>query len=120
MKKILVIDDTLHLLDEVRDILEMEGFEVATAPNAIKGLGLIQTYQPDLIITDLHMPELNGFDLIKKVKSDQNMASLPIVVLSAKADKEALQKAKGLGAEAYIKKPCTADELISSVTQTLA
>ncbi|MDX1627636.1 MAG: response regulator [Fulvivirga sp.] len=67
--KIVVIDDTESLLEEVSDLLKMEGYEVFTASNAYKGLTLVNDFAPDVIITDLNMPEMDGFKLISKLKS---------------------------------------------------
>ncbi|MEM7106963.1 MAG: response regulator [Bacteroidota bacterium] len=115
MKKILVIDDTLPILDEVKDILEMEGFLALTAQNATDGLKLVYAKQPDLVITDLHMSGVDGFTLIKKIRSDHNLVDLPIVVLSAKVDQGTVSKAKALGVNEYLKKPCSAEKLVASI-----
>ena len=114
-KKILVVDDTLHVLEEVRDILEMENFEVIAATNAIEGMLKLSKETPDLVITDLRMPGLTGFDLLGRVKSMDLDKEIPVIVLSANADKENIKKAISLKASHYLKKPCSADELIDTV-----
>ncbi|GAA0891873.1 hypothetical protein GCM10009122_15520 [Fulvivirga kasyanovii] len=119
MKKILVIDDTLHLLEEIRDLLQMEGYDVITAYDAFDGMRKISTTNPDLIITDLLMPEMNGFELITKIRSIDKHQLTPIIVLSAQATKETEQKAREYSADAYIRKPCSADQLISSIEKLL-
>lgn len=119
MKKILVIDDTLHLLEEIRDLLQMEGYNVITAYDAFDGMHKIGTTNPDLIITDLLMPEMNGFELISKIRSIDKHQLTPIIVLSAQATKETEQKARECSADAYIRKPCSADQLISSIEKLL-
>ena len=113
-KKILIVDDTLHVLEEVRDILEMENFEVLIASSAIEAMLKLSKETPDLVITDLRMPGLTGFDLLGKAKSIHSK-DIPVIVLSANADKENIKKAISLKASRYLKKPCSADELIETV-----
>ena len=119
MKKILIIDDTLHLLEEISDILRMEGYEVVTAYDAFDGMRKIGTTNPNLIITDILMPEMDGFELISKIRSIDKHQFTPIIVLSAQAAKENMEKAKELKANLYLRKPCTADELLSSIQKLL-
>jgi len=118
--KILLIDDTLSLLDEVRDILAMEGHEVITATNGFDGLSKVSADKPDLIITDLIMPEMNGYKLIEKIKSIDKFKSLPIIVLSAQAAKENKEMAMKLDAKKYLTKPCSAIELIDAIEEVTA
>ncbi|MDX1628756.1 MAG: response regulator [Fulvivirga sp.] len=117
MKKILLIDDTLSLLDEVKDILSMEGYEVYTATNGFEGLEKTSTKRPDLIITDLVMPEMDGYMLVEKLKSLDKFKKVPIIVLSAQASAENIDKAMGLKIDKYLTKPCTADQLIEAVEE---
>lgn len=115
MNKIIVIDDTLHLLEEITDLLGMEGYEVFTAHDAVDGMKKIETYNPDLIITDILMPEVDGFALISMLRSKEAYRDTPIIVLSAGAAKENEKRALSLEANAYISKPCSANELLSSI-----
>lgn len=119
MKKILVIDDTLHLLEEISDLLQMEGYEVITAYDAYEGMRKIGTAYPDLIITDILMPEMDGFELISKIRSIDKHQTTPIIVLSAQAAKETEERVKELKADVYLRKPCTADQLITSIEKLL-
>jgi len=117
--KILLIDDTLSLLEEVNDILSMEGYEVITATNGFEGLEKVGKNKPDIIITDLVMPELDGYNLIEKIKSIDKYKNIPIIVLSAQAAKENKDRAFQLQADKYLDKPCSASELISSIEDLL-
>lgn len=119
MKRILIIDDTLHLLEEISDILRMEGYEVFTAYDAYDGMRKISTTNPNLIITDLLMPEMDGYELISKIRSIDKHQFTPIIVLSAQAARENIERAKELKADMYLRKPCTADELLSSIEKLL-
>lgn len=115
--KILLIDDTLSLLNEIKDILVMEGHEVSTASNGYEGLEKIGKLIPDLIITDIVMPEMDGYQLIQKIKSLSKFKDIPVIVLSAQAARENKDKAFTLQAEKYLTKPCSIDELINAINE---
>lgn len=119
-KKILVIDDTLKLLEELQDLLTMEGYEVVTATDAYSGMSKVAKEQPDLIITDLNMPEMHGFDLITKLKSLRKSEHIPIIVLSGDEGDDVVRRAFNLKADLFIKKPSSADELLTSVERALS
>ncbi|MEM9297459.1 MAG: response regulator [Bacteroidota bacterium] len=119
MKKILVINNTLHVLDEVRDILEMEGFIVLTAFNATAGWALVPAKDPDLVVTDLYIPKIDGFGFINCLKADATLSDLTVVAFSAKVDPNTHKRAKDLGIHTYVKNPCSSEELISSISQNL-
>lgn len=115
--KVLLIDDTLSLLEEIKDILIMEGHEVSTASNGYDGLEKISKLRPDLIITDLVMPEMDGYQLIKKIKSLPKFKDIPVIVLSAQAAKENKDKAFALKADKYLTKPCSIEELVGAINE---
>lgn len=115
--KILLIDDTLSLLDEIKDILTMEGHEVATASNGYDGLEKISKLLPDVIITDLVMPEMDGYQLIQKIKSLKKYENIPVIVMSAQAAKENKDKAFALKADKYLTKPCSITELLNAINE---
>jgi DNA-binding response OmpR family regulator len=119
MKKILIVDDTLQILEELRDILMMEGYEVTIATGAYLGIAQALVTKPDLIITDIIMPEMDGFGFISNIKTIDESRFTPIIVLSSKSGKEDIQRALFLCADIYLKKPCSADELIGSVDYLL-
>ncbi|MEQ8925727.1 MAG: response regulator [Fulvivirga sp.] len=119
MKKILIVDDTRHILEELKDILEMENFEVITAINGKTGLDSIESGNPDLIITDIHMPGISGLELLKKVKSTDATKHIPVIVLTANADSENMKKAIQSNADKYLKKPCASGVLIEAINRLL-
>jgi CheY-like chemotaxis protein len=118
-KKILLIEDTLEALENLRDLLTMEGFEVIMATNGAEALSKLYLYTPDLIITDLRMPKMDGFEFIKKVKTINDLRSIPVVVFSANATPENEQKSLDLGAVLFLKKPCPTEILLESITALL-
>ena len=119
MKNILVIDDTLAIREEVCDILRMEGFDVFEAKNGIEGLNIAKKEIPNLIISDILMPELNGYELLEKLSKDERTKNIPIIFLSAKANKESLIKGLRMGAEDYIIKPVSPDVLLFAVNEKI-
>ncbi|NOT76056.1 MAG: response regulator transcription factor [Cyclobacteriaceae bacterium] len=119
MKKILLVEDTAHLAEELVDILTMEGFHVDLATNGLEGIAFLSNNLPDLIITDLLMPKMDGFEFIEKVRSKSETSSIPIVVLSAKTSDVERKKVEEIGANKFIPKPCKAHELVSCVKSLL-
>jgi DNA-binding response OmpR family regulator len=119
MKKILLVEDTAHLSEEIVDILRMEGFEVTSAQNAERGLEILSAAMPDLIITDLLMPGMDGFELIQRVRAMPSARSLPIIILSAKTSPEDRVRGTEVGANAFVQKPCKAHDLIESINELL-
>lgn len=119
MKKILIVDDTKHLLEEVTDILEMEGYKVTKANDAFEGFASIDREIPDLIITDLFMPEMDGFTFVSHIRSREKYVTIPIIILSANSDNAIKSRAEALRVEDYLVKPCAADNLIAAVNDVV-
>jgi CheY-like chemotaxis protein len=119
MIKILLIDDTTEFRDEIKDILLMEGYKVSTASNGYNGIEAAIDFLPDLIVTDLDMPEMDGYGLISMIKTNAQLKNIPILVLSANVEKEFIRKAILLKADCFITKPCSANELIESIDNML-
>lgn len=119
MKNILLVEDTAHLSEEIADILRMEGYRVIAAGNALKALEILPEAKPDLIITDLLMPGMDGFEFIRLVRSVVSFKSTPIIILSAKTSLEDKIHGKEVGANAFIQKPCKAHELVESINSLL-
>ena len=119
MKNILVIEDKSAIREEVCDILRMEGFDVFEAENGKVGLEIAKKEIPNLIISDILMPELNGFELYEELCKDELTKNIPIIFLSAKANKEAIIKGLRMGAEDYIIKPVSPDVLLCAVNNKI-
>jgi DNA-binding response OmpR family regulator len=119
MKRILLVEDTAHLSEEIADILRLEGYMVKIAASAMHALELLPKASPDLIITDITMPRMDGFELIKQVRSMESFKSIPIIILSAKTSEMDRIRGKEVGADAFIVKPCKAHELIASIDSLL-
>lgn len=118
-KKILAIDDENDVLLIIKTALNDEGYEVITATNGYDGLAMAEEQQPDLIILDLMMPEMNGLEVLTQLKSNDLTGQIPVIVLSGLNDKEKIRTALSKGTEYYIIKPYEYDDLINKVRQAL-
>ncbi len=117
MKKILIIEDDISIAELERDYLEIDGFSVDIETSGQRGLKIAESAEYDLIILDLMLPEINGFEICRKLRSEKN---IPILMVSAR--KEDIDKIRGLGlgADDYITKPFSPGELVARVKAHLA
>jgi two-component system sensor kinase len=120
MKKILVIEDQPDVRENIDAILELEGYEVMMAEDGEMGIEMAKLHQPDLILCDVMMPKLDGFGVVKALRQNPVTATVPLIFLTAKADRPSLRQGMDLGADDYLTKPFTLDELIDAVTARLS
>lgn len=114
-RSILVVDDERGFRDVVTVILESQGYQVQQAHHANDALGLLDETTPDLILTDMMMPEMDGVGLIKRLRETPKWANIPVVVISAYSEPEVQENAFAAGATGFISKPFSASELRSTV-----
>lgn len=119
MKYILIVDDTRPLAESIADILQMEGYEVDIAANGIHALNTMASRVPDMVITDLLMPEMDGLSLIRKIRSSDRYSSIPVIVLTADASEESSQMGKEAGADLLLTKPFDDTYLIEWIQKML-
>lgn len=115
MKKILVVDDEPEVVEMTRKRLEKSGFKVLTALDAKEGLKRVYADEPDLILLDIIMPNKDGFTMLRELKNDVSTSSIPVIVLSAKGEYDALLKGENFGAIDYFIKPCDWAELLKYI-----
>lgn len=115
MKTILIIDDEPRLRQAMMDTLTYAGYETIGAGDGISGLDLIAEHHPDLIIADVLMPRLNGYDLLKHLRQDPQTQAIPVILVSGMAEYRAIQQGMALGAFEYVSKPFAVEELLSAV-----
>jgi len=113
--KILFIEDDLILLNNVKDLLEEEGFEVKTESDGINGIKAFYEFNPDLIICDISIPGKDGYEVLIELSSEIRRRNIPFIFLTAKVEREDLRKGMSLGADDYIFKPFNVDDLLSSI-----
>lgn len=119
-KKIVCIEDEPEMIDLVTLILSRDGFQVIGAANGREGLEAILLHQPDLILLDLMLPGMDGWDVYQQIKSDEELKKIPVIVITAKA--QSIDKVLGLHiakVDDYITKPFGPDELRASVERIL-
>ncbi|SRR5258708_2901304 len=119
-KKILIVDDTSSILENLRELLLMEGYAVAAATNGIEALGELEKEVPDLIITDLVMPQMDGFTFIREVKKQARLRRIPILIFSAKPMEEDGKRIAELGADSFVLKPSSTEVILDSVTALIS
>lgn len=119
-KKILVIEDDDLVRDGVVELLSEEGFQMFNADNGLDGLRLAQKVLPDLIICDIMMPGLNGYQVLDALQQDQETALIPFIFLTAKSDRSDFRLSMQLGADDFITKPFRSEELKHAVMTRLS
>ena len=119
MKKILVIDDLPENVFILQDRLQNEGYEVITAYDGNSGIEKTRTYLPDLILLDVMMPDITGFDVCKILVNEEKTKHIPIILVTAKVGAEDIKEGLEAGAFDYVKKPFSRVELIARVKSAL-
>jgi signal transduction histidine kinase len=112
---ILLVDDEQANLELFSTILEDEGYRTLSAKDASLALQFLETEKPDLIISDIYMPEMGGFEFYEKVQGIPELRSVPFIFLSALSDRAHVREGKELGADDYLTKPIDIDELVTTV-----
>jgi two-component system KDP operon response regulator KdpE len=115
-KRILVVDDEPQILRTLRKSLAINQFDVRTASDGESAMDLFRDWSPDLIITDLSMPLMNGLDLCRAIRK---LSQVPIIVLSVKGEEKIKIEALDIGADDYITKPFSIDELLARIRATM-
>lgn len=119
-KRILVIDDEEDFCKLVRmNLLLLGNFRVAIATNGKEGIKIAKNTRPDLILLDILMPDMDGFEVLDKLKKDENTMDIPVVMLTAKGDEASRIRAMELYDEEYITKPIEAQELKTKIEEVL-
>ena len=119
MKKILIIDDEIHIVELLKFNLENNGYKVDYSYDGFVGYLKTKEFQPDLILLDWMLPNISGIDLLKKIRSDETLEQIPVIMLTAKNMEE--DKLEGLedGADDYITKPFSVKEVLARITSVL-
>lgn len=119
-KKILAVDDEKHIVRLVQINLQKAGYEVATAGTGREALERVGEFGPDLIVMDVMMPEMDGFEALKKLKENPDTRDIPVIMLTAKAQDADVFRGWQSGADLYLTKPFNPAELLSFVKRLLA
>lgn len=115
MTKILIIEDTAELMEDISDALELEGFEVICASDGYSGIKMANELIPDLILCDIMMPGLDGYNVLQLLKSDEGELRFPFIFITALSERENFRSGMELGADDYLVKPFTISELFKAI-----
>ena len=116
---VLVVDDHPPMVTLLRDALEQEGYLVLSAQNGAEGLRVAAAHQPDLVILDVEMPVMNGFEVLRALRLKVSTGSLPVIMLSVHQAPQDLLAGWMAGADLYLTKPCKIEDVVAAVKQTL-
>ncbi|MCX6170332.1 MAG: response regulator [Ignavibacteriales bacterium] len=115
MKKILVVEDETVIRENISDLLETEGFEVLSAEDGLEGYNIAQERLPDLILSDIMMPGMNGLEMLKRLQDNPLTSAIPFIFLSAKVEPQDIREGMTLGADDYLLKPYRCSDLLSAI-----
>lgn len=118
-KKVLIADDEQNIVISLEFLLRREGFEVFVASDGVEALAKLRAEKPDLVLLDVMMPKMNGFDVCQALRADPELAGTRVLMLTAKGRETEVSKGLGLGADAYMTKPFSTKELVVKVRALL-
>jgi len=117
--RIVLAEDEADIRQNLTRLLKLEGFEVWAAPNGREALALIREHRPDLVLSDVMMPEMSGHDVARALRADPGLAHIPLILLTARADRQDVREGMNLGADDYLTKPFQRQELLESIASRL-
>lgn len=117
--KILIIEDNQEMRENISEILELAGYNVHSAPDGLAGIQEARQFRPELILCDIMMPNLDGFGVLKILQQDEGLKTIPLIFLTAKAEREDFRKGMNLGAEDYLLKPFEDSDLLEVIDKKL-
>ena len=118
-KKILIADDNENIRDALTYLLEDEGYELLLAKDGADTLRKVRERKPDILILDIMMPEINGYDVCRTIKNDPDLKSIYVIMLTAKGQVAEQERGKEVGADEYIVKPFSPMEILARVKSLL-
>jgi CheY-like chemotaxis protein len=116
---IMVVEDHVALLRDMSFILEVAGFDVISAADGAEALAMMKRQTPDLVLSDIDMPNMDGYELLRQMRTEKKLAAVPCILMSGNDDYEHLMTALDLGAADYLPKPFDAYELIDAIHMAL-
>lgn len=119
-RKILVVDDDEHILRSLAQYLELEDFDVTTASSGVEALERFAESRPDLMVLDVMMPGMDGFEVLQKIRQDTETSALPVLMLTARDQHADIMKGYQMGATSYLVKPFNLDELVEAINEVFA
>ncbi len=119
MTKVLVVEDSIEMLSNLCSILSLNGYSVSAARDGLEGFAMAKSSHPDIIISDIMMPVMDGYDFLNAVREDDQLQTVPFIFLTARVDRKDLREGMVKGADDYITKPFKSSELIEAINTQL-
>lgn len=119
MTRVLVVEDSLPTREMITDLLKNNGWAVKIACDGLEAINLLKEYNPDIVVLDIVMPRMNGYELCRHLKSNPKTQNVPVIICSEKREEFDRYWGMKQGADAYIAKPFKAPELIATIKQLL-
>lgn len=119
MKKVLIIEDEKNIRENIEEILQLKNYEVKTADNGKTGIMEAMLFEPDIILCDIMMPEMDGYEVIQLIRQNKNTTNIPFIFLTAKSERQDTRKGMNLGADDYLTKPFKINELTDAIETRL-
>jgi len=119
MTTILLIEDNFEIRENTAELLSLEGYQVIVAEDGLAGVNLALNAKPDLILCDVMMPGLNGYEVCEKLKQDPSTKKIPIIFVTAKFESSERKVGLKLGASAYLSKPYEFEDLVGTISKCL-
>lgn len=110
-QKILLVDDEAGFAELLRDLLEMDGYEVTVAVDGVEAIDKLETFTPDVIISDVIMPRMNGFEMFRQIKNSPKTSSIPFLFISGFQDQRVLDEARKIGVFGILQKPIDVEQV---------
>ena len=117
--RILIVDDEPNIILSLEYLMKREGFEVAVAGDGERALQAMAEHRPDLVILDVMMPRLNGFEVCQRIRAQPAWSGVPVLMLTAKGHEAEAKKGLALGADAYVTKPFSTRDLVAEIRRLL-
>ncbi len=114
-RKVLIVDDEPNIVTALEFLLERRGYEVRVATNGEEAMALLESFRPDVVLLDVMMPKRSGYEVCQKVRERPDMQQVKVVMLSAKGREAEVSKGLSLGADLYITKPFSTQELVERI-----
>ncbi len=119
-KKVLIVDDELNIVTALEFLLQKSGYEVMTAQNGDEALQRVESFGPDLVLLDVMMPRISGYEVCRRMRERADWKHIKIIMLSAKGREAEVSKGVSLGADLYVTKPFSNNELVGKIGELLA
>jgi len=117
--RVLIVDDEPNIVISLEFLMRQEGYEVAVAADGDEALELLEGFRPDLVLLDVMMPKMSGFDVLQRIRTHADLPKPAVIMLTARGREAEVEKGKALGADAYVTKPFATRDLVAKVRETL-